>query len=85
MCKKIFLVHFCLKIENQLIQTLLYSRCKFSKFDKMATSKGDENSSAIPSESTVNEDSVDGLDVSFNRATSIFDQDHLPIEDADDR
>ena len=53
-----------------------------SKFDKMATSKGDDNSRMIPSESAVNEDN---LDVSFNRATSIFDQDHLPVEDADER
>jgi hypothetical protein len=41
----------------------------YSKFDKMATSKGDENSSTKTSESTVTEDN---LDVSFNRATVIY-------------
>merc|ERR1712166_602023 len=55
----------------------------YSKFDKMATSKGDENLSTKSSEST--EVTEDNLDVSFNRATSIFDEDHLPVEDADDK
>jgi len=55
----------------------------YSKFDKMATSKGDENLSTKSTESTVTEDNLDALDVSFNRATSVFD--HLPVEEADDR
>ena len=54
----------------------------YSKFDKMATSKGDENLSTKSNESET-EDNLDALDVSFNRAKSVFDQ--LPVEEADDR
>ena len=44
----------------------------YSKFDKMATSKGDENLSTKSTESTVTEDNLDTLDVSFNRATVLY-------------
>ena len=44
----------------------------YSKFDKMATSKGDENLSTKSTESTVTEDNLDALDVSFNRATVLY-------------
>ena len=47
----------------------------YSKFDKMATSKGDENLSTKSTESTVtedNQDNLDTLDVSFNRATVLY-------------
>ena len=45
----------------------------YSKFDKMATSKGDENLSTKSNESTVgSENNLDALDVSFNRATVLY-------------
>ena len=43
----------------------------YSKFDKMATSKGDENLSTKSNESET-EDNLDALDVSFNRATVLY-------------
>ena len=51
--------------------TIAISRKLYSKFDKMATSKGDENLSTKSNESET-EDNLDALDVSFNRATVLY-------------